>query len=107
MIALEAILSAFQKAHSPCSATDTKARSLEQLIGIKEAELYALEDLIRWQSRVHDGLCHMRPDLFVERLAELVLLRDYTGQLSESFKSLMEGRPLSATASTTKNTHQC
>jgi hypothetical protein len=86
---LEAIVSAFQKAHSPCSAADMKARRLEQLIGIKEAELYALEELLRLQPHDACALEMMRPDLWVERLAQLVLLRDYAGQLPERFAALM------------------
>ena len=66
-----------------------KARSLEQLIGIKKAELYALEELLTLLP--HDGcaLEVLRPDLWVERLAQLVLLNDYAGQLPESFAALI------------------
>jgi hypothetical protein len=89
VFALEAIVSAFRKAHSPCSAAATKARSLEQLIGIKEAELYALEGLLRLQPHDACALEVMRPDFRVERLAQLVLLSDYAGQLPESFAALI------------------
>ncbi len=86
---LEAIVSAFQNARLRCSAATTKARSLEQLIGIKEAELYALEELLRLQPHDACALEVMRPDLWVERLAQLVLLSDYAGQLPESFAALI------------------
>ena len=88
MVALEAIVSTFQKARLRCSATDTKARSLEQLIGIKEAELYALGDLLRPQSVAWSKYALMRPDEWVQRLAEVKLLHDYAGRLSESFEAL-------------------
>src|SRR5262245_48397446 len=89
VVALEATVSAFQKAHSPCSAADMKAKSLEQLVGIREAELYALEELLRLQPHDACALEVMRPDLWVERLAQLVLLSDYSGELPESFAALI------------------
>jgi hypothetical protein len=71
------------------SAAATKARSLEQLIGIKEAELYALEGLLRLQPHDACALEVMRPNFWVEQLAQLVLLSDYAGQLPESFAALI------------------
>ena len=66
-----------------------KARRLRQLIGIKEAELYALEELLRLQPHDACALAVMRPDLWGERLAQLVLLSDYACQLPESFAALI------------------
>ena len=88
MFALEAIASAFQKAHSPWSATDMKARSLELLIGIKEAKLYVLGDLLKPQPVAWSKYALMRPDEWVQRLAEVKLLHDYAGRLSESFEAV-------------------
>ena len=44
-----------------------------------------------WRLQPHDAcaLEVMRPDLWVERLAQLVLLSDYAGQLPESFAALI------------------
>ena len=69
------IAPAFQSAHSPCPVADTKARRLEQLIGIKEAELYALEELLRLQPHEGCAVEVMRPDLWVECLAQAGLVK--------------------------------
>ena len=65
-----------------------KARSLEQLIGIKEAELYVLGDLLKPQPVACSKYALMRPDEWVQRLAEVELLHDYAGQLAESFEAV-------------------
>jgi hypothetical protein len=70
-------------------ARATQVSKLECLIGLKTAELYAAEDLLRPKPVAWAALAPMRPDEWVQRLIEVKLLRDYAGRLSESFEALV------------------
>ena len=61
-----------------------KTRTLEYMIAIKQAELRAVADLLRWEPGVAPFL---PPDLWVERLGELSRLHDCAGRLSASFEA--------------------
>lgn len=63
-----------------------KARTLEYMIAIKQAELRDVAGLLRWEPSVAPLL---PPELWVERLGELSRLHDCAGRLSGSFKSLV------------------
>ena len=77
-----------KRARLRCSATDTKARSLEQLIGIKEAELYAPGDLLRPQSVAWSKYALMRPTNGCSDWPRSSCCMTSAGRLSESFEAL-------------------
>jgi hypothetical protein len=64
-------------------------RTLQQLITLKCEELYAVEELLRPQPVAWARFSLMRPDEWVQRLAEVNLLHDYAGRLAESFDALV------------------
>jgi hypothetical protein len=66
-----------------------KDSTLEYLIAVKTAELYAAEDLLRPKPVAWATLAPMRPDEWVQRLAEVKLLHDYAGRLTASFEALV------------------
>ena len=66
-----------------------KKRTLQQLITLKCEELYAVEELLRPQVVAWATSALIRPDEWVQRLAEVKLLHDYAGRLSESFEALV------------------
>jgi len=63
-----------------------KAKTLEYMIAIKQAELRDVAELLRWEPSIARLL---PPNVWVERLAEVSRLHDYTGQLSNIFEALM------------------
>jgi hypothetical protein len=66
-----------------------KESALECLLAIKRAELYAVEDLLRSQPTAWPTFAPMRPDEWVQRLAEVKLLHDYAGHMADSFEALV------------------
>ena len=66
-----------------------KESALECLLAIKRAELCAVEDLLRSQPTAWLRIAPMRPDEWVQRLAEVKLLHDYAGHMAESFEAFV------------------
>jgi hypothetical protein len=63
-----------------------RAKALEYMIAIKQAELHDVADLLRWQPSIARLL---PPDLWVEHLGELSRLHDCAGRLSGRFEALV------------------
>ena len=63
-----------------------KVRSLEYMIAIREAELREVAELLRWEPSI---VRLLPPNLWVERMAEVSRLHEYTGRLSGCFEALL------------------
>src|SRR5262245_66168840 len=76
-----------------------KARTLDYMIAIKQAELRAVVDLLRWEPSI---VRQLQPSAWVERLAEVSRLHNYTGHPSYSFEALVRDAHVPRAASNHK-----
>jgi hypothetical protein len=62
-----------------------RSRMLESMLALRHAELDALERLVmaRWSSGAVAGVAKLRPDLWVERVAELHRLAELARRLPD------------------------
>src|SRR5262245_53442918 len=63
-----------------------KAKTLEYMIAIKQAELRDVANLLRWEPSIARLF---PPNVWVERLAEISRLHNYTGRLNDSFEAMI------------------
>ena len=63
-----------------------KAKALEYMIAIKQAELHDVANLLSWEPSIARLL---PPDMWVEHLGELSRLHHCAGQLPDRFEALV------------------